>query len=75
VPLAVVALVITGDAGLIVKVKVAFPVWLPLLVALRVMPYGLPASVPAAGVPEINPVAVLTVRPAGNGAALQVVIA
>jgi hypothetical protein len=67
----------TGGGGLIVKVKVAFPVWLLLLVALSVTLYGLPASVPAAGVPEIDavvgPVA-LTVKPAGNGAAPQVLI-
>ena len=62
---------------MIVKVKVALPVWLLLLVAPSVTVYGLPASVPAAGVPEIDavvgPVA-LTLKPAGNGAAPQLVI-
>jgi hypothetical protein len=55
----------TGGGGLIVKVNVAVPVPLPL-VALMVTLYGLPASVPAAGVPEIRPVAVFTVNPAGS---------
>ena len=65
----------TGGGGFIVKVNAAgFEVPLPF-VAVKVTLYGLPAFVPAAGVPEINPVAVLTVRPAGNGAALQVVMA
>jgi hypothetical protein len=61
---------------LIVRVSVAVPVPLAL-VALRVTVYGLPASVPTAGVPVIEavvgPVA-LTVKPVGNGAAPQVVI-
>ena len=61
VPLAVVALVITGTAGLIVSVSVAVPVPLAF-VALSVT-----AEVPVAvGVPEINPVPVFTDRPAGN---------
>ena len=64
-PLAVVALVITGGGGLIVKVKVALPVPL-LLVALMVTLY-VPAVV---GVPEINPVLVLTLKPAGSPVAL-----
>ena len=59
----------TGFAGLIVKVNVALPVP-PELVALMVTLYGLPASVPAAGVPEITPVAVFTLRPAGSPVAL-----
>ena len=59
----------TGGGGLIVKVKVALPVPL-LLVALSVTLYGLPVLVPAAGVPEIKPVVVLTVRPAGSPVAL-----
>ena len=64
-PLAVVALVITGGGGLIVKVKVALPVPL-LLVALMVTLY-VPAVV---GVPEINPVLVFTLKPAGSPVAL-----
>jgi hypothetical protein len=53
-------------------VNVSGPVPVPLtFVALRVM-LNTPTAV---GVPEINPVAVLTVKPAGNGAAPQVVIA
>jgi hypothetical protein len=61
VPLAVVALVITGTAGLMVSVKVAFPVP-PLLLALSVT-----VDVAAvAGVPEINPFPLLTDNPAGK---------
>ena len=59
----------TGVAGLIVNVKVALPVP-PALVARMVTLYGLPASVPAAGVPEIRPVAVFTLRPVGSPVAL-----
>jgi hypothetical protein len=59
----------TGGAGLIVKVSVALPLP-PALVALMVTLYGLAASVPAAGVPEINPVLVFTVKPDGNPVAL-----
>ena len=59
----------TGAAGLIVRVSVALPVP-PALVALMVTLYGLPASVPAAGVPEINPVLVFTLKPEGNPVAL-----
>ena len=54
---------------MIVKVKVALPVP-PELVALMVTLYGLAASVPTAGVPEINPVLVFTVKPDGNPVAL-----
>ena len=68
-PVAVRALVITGGGGLIVKVSVAVPVPLPL-VALRLTLY-VPAVV---GVPEIKPVAVLTLKPAGKGVAPQVVM-
>ena len=51
----------TGGAGLMVRVKVAVPVP-PLLVAVRVT-----VAVPVAvGVPEINPVLVFTVNPAGS---------
>jgi hypothetical protein len=62
----------TGVACLIVKLSVALPVP-PALVALMVTLYGLPASVPAAGVPEINPVLVFTLRPAGSPVALKLV--
>ena len=61
--------VVVGTGLLIVKVSVALPVP-PELVALMVTLYGLPASVPAAGVPEINPVVVSTVKPDGNPVAL-----
>ena len=51
----------TGVAGATVRVRVALPVP-PLLVALSVT-----LDVPAAdGVPEITPVVVLTVSPAGS---------
>jgi hypothetical protein len=56
--------VTTGNARLIVSVRVAAPVP-PLLVALRVT-----ADVPpAVGVPEINPAPLLTVNPAGKSVA------
>jgi hypothetical protein len=56
-----VALVITGVGMAMVKVKVAFPVP-PLLVALKVT-----VDVPeAVGVPEISPVLLLTLSPAGS---------
>jgi hypothetical protein len=62
--LAVVPLVIAGGAAAMVSVSVAFPVP-PLLVALRVT-----VEVPAAvGVPEIKPVPLSTVNPAGKPAA------
>jgi hypothetical protein len=64
VPLAVVALVITGAAGLMVSASVALPVP-PLLVALSVT-VDVPAVV---GVPEINPDVLFTDKPAGNPAA------
>jgi hypothetical protein len=35
--------------------------------------YGLPASVPTAGVPETKPVLVFTVNPAGSPVALKLV--
>ena len=63
-----VALVITGGGGLIVKVKVALPVPL-LLVALMVTLY-VPAVV---GVPEMAPVLVFTVKPEGSPVALKLV--
>ena len=59
---------ITGAAGLIVKVSVALPVP-PALVALMVTVY-VPAVV---GVPEIKPVLVFTVKPAGSPVALKLV--
>ena len=65
VPLAVVALVITGTAGLMVSVRVAVPVP-PALVALSVTD-EVPVTI---GVPEINPVPVFTIRGAGNPVAL-----
>ena len=58
----------TGVAGLIVRVSVALPVP-PALVALMVTVY-VPAVV---GVPEINPVLVFTVKPAGSPVALKLV--
>jgi len=58
-------LVMTGFAGLIVKVNVALPVP-PALVALMVTLY-VPAVV---GVPEIKPVLVFTVKPDGRPVAL-----
>jgi hypothetical protein len=66
VPVALVALVITGvGGGLMVIVRVPLPAP-PALVALMVT-----VKVPeAVGVPEINPVEVFTVKPAGNGVAL-----
>ena len=58
----------TGVGGLIVKVNVWLPVP-PALVALVVTVY-VPAVV---GVPEINPVLVLTLKPAGSPVALKLV--
>jgi hypothetical protein len=63
--LAEVALVITGAAVVIVSVRVALPVP-PALVALSVT-VELPAAV---GVPETNPLAVFTDKPAGKPAAV-----
>ena len=59
----------TGLAGLIVIVSVALPVP-PELVALIATLYGLPASLPTAGVPEIAPVEVSTDSPVGRPVAL-----
>jgi len=61
VPLAAVALVITGAGNAMASVSVAFPVP-PLLVALSVT-IEVPAPV---GVPAINPVPLFTVSPVGN---------
>ena len=68
VPLALVGLVMTGAAGLIVSDKLVLPVP-PAFVALMVT-LGLPAAV---GVPEMTPVEVLTVRPAGKFVAPKLV--
>jgi len=64
VPFAVLPLVITGAGTAMASVKVALPVP-PPLVALRVT-VDVPAPV---AVPEINPVPLFTVMPAGNPAA------
>ena len=66
--MAVVELVITGVAGLIVRARVAVPVP-PAFVALSVM-FALPGAV---GVPEIRPVTVSMDSPAGNPVALKLV--
>jgi hypothetical protein len=64
----VLGLVITGTAGLTVRVRVAWPVPVAL-VALNVT-----GEVPAVvGVPEIKPVAVLTDNPAGRPVAPKLV--
>ena len=60
-PLAEVALVIAGAAGLMVSVSVAIPVPLAF-VAVRVT-VEVPDTV---GVPEIKPLVVFTVTPAGS---------
>ena len=60
--------VVVGTGLLIVRVSVALPVP-PALVALMVTLY-VPAVV---GVPEINPVLVFTVKPAGSPVALKLV--
>ena len=67
-PVAVVELVITGVAGLIVRVRVAVPVP-PELAALK-LTLELPAVV---GVPEMSPVTVSTDNPAGSPVALKLV--
>jgi hypothetical protein len=51
----------TGGGGLIVKVRVAVPV--PLEFVVLMVTLYVPAVV---GVPEIKPVLVLTLRPAGS---------
>ena len=64
-PLAVAVLETTGAATVTVIVKAFVPVPPPLMAPT------VTADVAAVvGVPEINPVAVLTVRPAGNPVAL-----
>jgi len=64
----VVALVITGGGGLIVKVSVALPVP-PAFVAL-IVTVNVPAVV---GVPEIIPLVVFTLKPPGSPVALKLV--
>ena len=64
-PAADVALEITGLPNVTVRVRVLFPVP-PAFVAPSVIVL-LPTAV---GVPEINPVAVLTFKPVGNPVAL-----
>jgi hypothetical protein len=67
-PVADVALVIAGATAVIVSVRVAWPVP-PALVAPSVT-----VEVPeAVGVPETNPVAVFTDKPAGKPVALKLV--
>jgi hypothetical protein len=61
VPLADVALVMTGSSAAMVRIKVAFPD--PVLLVARSVTVEAPAAV---GVPEINPVELLTARPAGK---------
>ena len=62
--------VVVGTGLPMVNVSVAVPVPLPF-VALRVT-LNIPTTV---GVPEIKPVDVFTLKPAGNGAAPHVLIA
>jgi hypothetical protein len=61
VPLAELALVITGGAGAMVSVRVALPE--PALLVALTVTVDVPAAV---GVPEIRPVPVFTARPAGS---------
>jgi hypothetical protein len=68
VPVALSALVMTGLAGLTVRLSVADPVP-PALVAL-IVTLEVPAAV---GVPEINPLDVFTDSPAGSPLALKLV--
>ena len=64
----VVALVMTGVGGLTVKVSVWSPVPWSLLAEIVIV---MVATV--VGVPEIRPVAVFTLRPAGRPVALKLV--
>ena len=67
-PVAVVALVITGAVGVTVSVRVAWPVP-PCVSGVRLI-----VDVPGAvGVPEISPVPVFTESPAGNPVAPKLV--
>ena len=68
VPVALVALVMTGEAGLMVRTKVVLPV--PPAFAALTVTLEVPAVV---GVPEIKPVPVFTVKPAGRPVALKLV--
>ena len=65
VPVAVVALVITGTCELIVKVKVAVPV--PVAFEAPTVAGNVPVVV---GVPVIAPEAVFTISPGGRPVAL-----
>ena len=67
-PIAVEELMIIGVSGLTVSVNVAVPVP-PAFVALKVM-LEIPTTF---SVPEINPVAVLIVKPDGKPTALKLV--
>jgi hypothetical protein len=58
----------TGSAAAMERVKVALPV--PLLLAAQRVTVEVAAAV---GVPEISPVVLLTVRPAGNPVAAYLV--
>lgn len=64
-PVAVVALLITGVGGLIVNVKAAVPV--PVAFDALNVTEDIPAAV---GVPVMAPVAVLMLNPAGSPVAL-----
>ena len=66
-PLAVVTLLMTGIGGLVVSVKTAVPV--PLEFIAPIVTLLIPAIV---GVPEITPVVVFTLSPAGRLVALNV---
>ena len=68
VPLAEVALVMTGDGAAMVKVSVAVPVPVELVALSETV------DVPdAVGVPEIRPVEVFTERPEGKPVAPKLV--
>ena len=71
VPLAVLALVMTGAAGVVGAIvidNVAMPV--PLVFVAEIVTLVVPAAV---GVPEIAPVVVFNVRPGGSPAAPKLV--
>jgi len=62
------ALVMTGADGLIVRVSVEVPV--PLALVALMVTFVVPAAV---GVPDMRPLAVLTLKPAGRPMALKLV--
>jgi hypothetical protein len=68
VPVALVALVTTGAGGFTVTTSVPLPV--PVTFVAEIVTLFEPAVV---GVPEITPVAVLTLNPAGSEVALKLV--